>query len=132
MTKIGQGENTLFGPKKALVCGFAPETFQLLKNFLNKFDLTVIGVGIKHKEEPIKKLLEKEEVNLEDTEKMPPTIVLGGIKEKELHLLLKELPQLKLGNILMAVFTPYSLEWKLAELLKHLLLERSKVAKQAK
>lgn len=132
MTKIGQGEKNLFGPKKALVCGFAPKTFQLVKSFLSKFDLEVIGVGLGHKDEQIKKLLEKENLNLEGTEKLPPTIILGGIKEKELHLLLKELPQLNLGNILMAVFTPHSLEWKLAELLKHLLLERAKVTKQAK
>ncbi|KUJ95776.1 MAG: hypothetical protein PWR24_1284 [Desulfonauticus sp.] len=126
MSKISKGEKKVFGPAKALVCGFAPAKLPQLSQFFQEFGLQTLGVGLKHKSELIKDIVNQENLDLTDTEKLPPAVILGGIKEKDLHLLLQKWPSLGLGQPLFAVYTPHSWEWTLAYLLKHLLEERAK------
>jgi hypothetical protein len=126
--KVGTGNQVLYGPRKLLLCGFPAEAqpkFHAVLQAAGLATLPLVWVGAAAAAQPVGDLMALPGGSGEGVASdLPRAIVMGGITEKEMHLLMGTCRQAGMRPPLWAVVTPTSEQWPLAALLEELSAER--------
>jgi len=132
--KLGRTSKTLYGPRKLVLCGFAPAAqskFQSLLEMLGLSNLPLIWAGAKAGPVKLGELLSKPgDSGYGESSALPRAIIAAGIEENELHRLMAGCRQAGMQKALWAALTPTSETWPLATLLKELASEAAAMAQR--
>lgn len=128
MQKVGTSDQRMFGPRKALVCGFSASEQLRFTEVLEKgklLDLPVVFVAGDRAESLLGEIVELPGgTGLDQDSDLERAVILSGITEKELHAVLRGYRERGLPPPLWATLTETSIEWPLSELLRELASER--------
>ena len=126
--EMGRSNKALYGPRKLLLCGFAPEAqpkFKTLLQALKISNLPLVWAGTGESDQLVGNLLGKGDGSGEGASSaLPRAIIAAGIEEAELHLLMAGCRQSGMQQALWAVLTPTSENWPLSRLLDELNAEK--------
>ena len=90
--KLGRTNKTLYGPRKLVLCGFAPEAqsnFRTLLEMLGLKNLPLIWAGAQDGPLTLGQLLDKPaDTGYGEASGLPRAIIAAGIEENELHRLM--------------------------------------------
>ena len=128
-SKVGaSAKKRLYGPRAALVCGYAVAEQDLLLAMLERFhlnDLPAIFATGDDASRPVGELLTLAASHGRGQDSpLPRAVVLSGVTEKELQTILAAWRHLGLPRQNWATLTPTSETWELLELLAELDMER--------
>jgi hypothetical protein len=128
-SKVGQsGKKRLYGPRGALVCGYAANDQLLFLAMLDRFrlaDIPVIFATGADMDRTVGELLaEPAGHGRGDDSPLPRAVVLSGVTEKELSTIMAAWKHLELPRQNWATLTPTSEGWPLMDLLTELDMER--------
>jgi hypothetical protein len=132
--KLGCSERCLYGPRKLLLCGFAPEVQPKLKalfRMLDLADIPLVWVQGADGEQLVASVLEKPDGSGEGS--MSPfarAIIVAGIEEAKLLRLMDGCRRSGMQPPLWATLTPTSEKWTLTHLLNELNAERRAIAQE--
>jgi len=134
--KIGQSDKKLYGDRKLLLCGFAPEAqpkFKALLAMIGLQDLPLVWAGTDDGMALVGELMARPAGSGEGVSSdLPRSIIVAGIEEAELHHLISGCRQAGMKQALWATLTPTSQNWSLKALLDELSAEREAMAKRSK
>lgn len=126
----------LYGPRKVLVCGYAPLEQEALLAMMDlwKFsDVPAVFAGAPEAETPVGELLALSGGHGQgQASDLPRAVILAGLKEKELHTFMAAWKHLDLPAQHWACLTPTSEAWPLGQLLAELERERQALAQREK
>jgi len=129
MTQVGNSRNQLYGPRKLLVCGYAPKDQERLLNLLDEEKLEalpVIFISKGNQGRTLQELLAFEDYSgLDQKSSLPRTLIMSGLTEKELHQLMIAYRKSGMAPQMWATLTPISENWVLRNLLKELQAENA-------
>ncbi len=132
--KLGCSERCLYGPRKLLLCGFAPDVQPKLKALLSMVDLSdipLVWAQSADGERVMARLLEKLDGSGEGSPSpFARAIIVAGIEEAELLRLMEGCQRSGMQPPLWATLTPTSEKWTLTRLLDELDAERKAFARQ--
>lgn len=128
-SKVGaSAKKRLYGPRAALVCGYAAAEQDLLLAMLERFHLSDLPAIFPTGEDagrPVGELLALAPSHGRGQDSpLPRAIVLSGITEKELQTFMAAWKHLGLPRQNWATLTPTSEKWELMDLLAELDMER--------
>lgn len=133
-SRVSRTSQTLYGPRKLLICGFTPEGQAFLDDVITATaiaDLDLIYACSSDLEISLTDILSQpENAGRDQTSRMPAAIVMAGITENELHQLMTNYRSTGLPNPLWATLTPISENWTLRQLLTELSAERKALEKE--
>ncbi|MBN2724743.1 MAG: DUF3783 domain-containing protein [Deltaproteobacteria bacterium] len=125
--KLGETENTLYGPRFIISCGFTGEQKQFFMNLNENTGVEfapVVFPGPDNIDEPMENLLKLPHGDgIEKSIEYPPVVILSGLKESELHQFMKRYREAAMPSPLFAVLTQFSEKWPFSYLVKHLVSE---------
>lgn len=126
---------TLYGPRKILVCGYAPLEQEALLAMMRlwKFaDVPAVFACAAEAENPVGELLALPGGHGQGlASDLPRAVVLAGLQEKELHTFMAAWKHLELPAQHWACLTPTSETWPLGQLLAELERERQALSQRA-
>ncbi len=132
--KVLPSEAKLYGPRKLLLCGFSVQSqprFKMLLGMMDIDDLPLIWVAEHQSNEMISSLFSLSDGSGEGTgSTLPRALIVGGIKQQELHHLMSGCRQAGMRQALWAVLTPTSEQWRLSNLLRELAAEHEAMAQK--
>jgi hypothetical protein len=132
--KLDPSEQPLYGPRRLILCGFdevARSDFKKLIRVAEIEDLDCLWAGETEGRLELKFLFEQPLDEAADAGPMPKapvhprSIIAGGLKQKEFHLLMNLSREVGMPATLWAVLTPVSKTWTLNALLGELAAERA-------
>ena len=125
--KVTQSDETIYGPRKLLLCGFAVEVqpkFDKLLEMIGIRNLPLVWVTDDQIDIHVAELVKLENGSGRGkTSKLPRAIIMSGITQKELHTLMAGCRQSGMKQPLWATLTPTSETWPIKDLLKELAAE---------
>ncbi len=123
----------LYGPRRALVCGYAQADQLALLAMMERFgfqDVPAVFAGSNEAEKTLAEILALPGGHGQGADSdLPRAVILSGIKEKELHTFMAAWKHLGLPPQFWACLTPTSETWTLQALLAELDRERRALAK---
>ena len=132
--KISQNEQKIYGPRKLLLCGFAPEAqpkFIKLIEILNITDLPLIWVTKDQAGSRLEDILELTDGSGRGKPSLlPRAVIMSGITTNELHTIMSGCRQAGMKQALWETLTPTSESWTIKKLLSELAAEREAMKKQ--
>lgn len=130
--KIDQSDQMLYGERKLLLCGFAPEAQSKFKKLLEMIgirDLPLVWAGETDKNEQVGILMQRTDGSgLGTASDLPRALIVAGIEKNELHMLMSGCRQAGMKQALWAALTPTSEQWPLISLIEELSAERKALA----
>jgi hypothetical protein len=127
--KIGESDESMYGPRAILVCGFAPSEQKIVIKLLDTIQLTdvpVIFATTADTETCLRELFTLPNLSGRNTDcDIARAVVMSGITEKELQKILSNYKGTGLPRLLWATLTPFSENWALSTLLEELKKERT-------
>ena len=135
--KLHPSEQPLYGPRRLILCGFdgaALSDFKKLIRVAEIGDLDCLWAGETEGSLELKTLFKQPFDESRDPGSMPKapvhprSIIAGGLKQKEFHLLMNLSREVGMPATLWAVLTPVSETWTLNALLGELAAERAAMA----
>lgn len=131
--KVGRSSNQrLYGERKLLLCGFAPQVQSKVKALLDMLrieNLPLVWAGPEDGEVPVGQLMQRSDGSGEGGDsQFPRALIVAGIEEKELHLLMSGCRNTGMKQGLWATLTPTSEKWSLKKLIAELSAEREALA----
>lgn len=131
--KVGESDESMYGPRAILVCGFSPpdrkKVIQLLST-IQLADVPVIFATDANTEAPLSDLLALPNQSGRDADcDTDRAVVLSGMTERELQQILSNYKRAGLPRPLWATLTPFSENWTLSTLLEELKKERTAIEK---
>lgn len=136
MTKVGRSESVMHGPRKLLVCGYQPLEQEAVCELLEHGGIEGVDVVFcvpADGETAMSGLFALEHKrSMGEESLMPRAIIMGGITEKELHLIMGAWRELGLPAQLWAVLTPTSETWTLRALINELQREKIEMDKRSR
>ena len=125
--KVTQTDDSLYGPRKLLLCGFAAEVHSKFKELLKMIglnELPLVWVTDDQTDTRVGDLIQLEDGSgTGASSTLPRAIIMAGITQKELHILMSGCRQSGMKPPLWATLTPTSETWAIKELLKELAAE---------
>jgi hypothetical protein len=125
--KVTQSNKLLYGPRKLLLCGFpadAQSKFIALLKMIGLSEMPMIWVTEDQGDINVGELVELEDgTGAGTSSKLPRSIIMSGITQKELHLLMAGCRKSGMKQPLWATLTPTSETWSIQNLLKELAAE---------
>jgi len=125
--KIQESDETMYGPKGILVCGYPPPEHRFFALFMDKAGLSDRPIIFPTNEDAGKTLSELFSLTtgsgMGEPADLPRAVILSGFTQNELHRIMYAYRQAGLPAQLWATLTPVSENWLLADLLKELLKE---------
>ena len=125
--KVTQTDDSLYGPRKLLLCGFAAEVqskFNELLKMIGLTELPLVWVTEDQADTRVGDLIQlKDGSGTGASSTLPRAIIMAGISQKELHILMSGCRQSGMQQPLWATLTPTSETWAIKELLKELAAE---------
>ena len=125
--KVTQTDDSLHGPRKLLLCGFAAEVQSKFKELLKMIglnELPLVWVTDDQADTRVGDLIQLEDGSgTGASSTLPRAIIMAGITQKELHILMSGCRQSGMKQPLWATLTPTSETWAIKELLKELAAE---------
>lgn len=125
--KVTQTDDSLYGPRKLLLCGFAAEVQSKFNELLKTIGLTELPLVWVTEDQAGTRVGDL--IQLEDgtgsgaSSTLPRAIIMAGISQKELHILMSGCRQSEMKQPLWATLTPTSETWAIKDLLKELAAE---------
>jgi hypothetical protein len=135
--KLDPSEQPLYGPRRLILCGFdagARSDFERLIRVAEMEALDCLWAGDAEGSLDLKTLFKQPIGDAADPAAMskaadhPRSVIAGGLKQKEFHLLMNLSREVGMPATLWAVLTPVSERWTLDALLRELSAERSAMA----
>ena len=131
--KISQNDHKIYGPRKLLLCGFAPEAQpKLIKllEILKISDLPLVWATDDQAGSRLDELLELADgAGWGKPSSLPRAVIMSGITTNELHTIMNGCRQAGMKQALWATLTPTSESWALEQLLTELAAERKAMKK---
>jgi hypothetical protein len=131
--KISRSNTPLYGPRKALLCGFsgkAQDKFVAMLKMAGLADLDTVWASGDHKKETVGDLMALPAgTGKGEPSALPRALVAGGITEGQLQALMTLARKTGMKQTLWAVLTPTSETWPLGRLLEELAAERQAIKK---
>ena len=130
---IGEGDAPMYGTPAIIIAGFEPVQQQTIRWLLNQLEMQDIPLTVLAKgdgDATVHSLTQRPDGTNMGTElKLPTTIILSGLIEKQLHRIMTAYREMPLPRPMWASVTPTSAKWTAKSLLKHLVEERMSLKK---
>ncbi len=125
---VGRSDNRLYGPRKVLAFGLAPDAHTLLASALKESEtfreLPVTCPAPDDTGLTLEELFTREDQkNAVDSSLTAPFVIMAGLLEHELHAFMDLYKNLALPRPVWATLTPISATWALEDLLAELTRE---------
>ncbi len=134
MDRVTDSDKMMYGPRRLLAIGYAPEEQKALCGLLEREiqgGVPVVFCGRADLSVKNRELFAcTERPAGECDEKLPRAVVMGGVTERELRRVMAAWKGLNLGGQLWAVLTPTSENWTLGQLLAELAREHMEMQKR--
>lgn len=125
--KIQESDESMYGPKGILVCGYPPPEHRFFALFMEKAgfsDRPIIFPTTEDAGKTLKELLGLTTGSgMGEPTDLPRAVVMSGFTQNEVHRIMVAYRQAGLPTQLWATLTPVSENWLLADLLKELVKE---------
>ncbi len=136
-SKVSKTDTPLYGPRKLLLCGFPAKAQPLFLKVMEMAGIGDVPTVWANTPDDADTLLSdlmaaEDKTGWEADSQLPRAVIVGGIKQKELPVLMNTCREAGMGQSLWAVVTPTSETWTLKQLLAELESERCAMQKQAK
>jgi len=126
--KVGESKKRLYGPRCLLVCGYAVDEREKVKQLLceKTFDqIPVVFSTVSDREILVKTLVVRSHLSGADQPcSLDRAIIMSGVTEQELHYIMAEYKKTDLPRPMWAALTPTSENWTIAALVAELASER--------
>lgn len=126
--KLQHSDNTIYGPRKIVLCGFGREAqpkFRTVLELAGLVDLPLVWAAAEDAETAVGELFARPDGTGQGIgSALPRAIIMAGITENELHRLMSVSKRAGMRNALWAALTPTSETWSLRDLLAELSAER--------
>ena len=133
--KVTTSDQSLYGPRKLLLCGFPSEAqskFETVLEMVGLGDVPKIWVSEDQGDMVLSALLQLPDNNgASISSSLPRTIVVAGISQNELINLMTVCKKAGMMNALWATLTPTSENWALQQLIAELAAEQKAMAEKA-
>ncbi len=129
--KVSKTTKVLYGPRKLLLCGFAPDAQAKFAVVLELAGIKNVGLIWANEADgftPLKELFARLPGTGKDiATALPRAIIMAGVTEKELHELMLVCKKAGMQQALWATLTPTSETWPLSKLIQELIREREQM-----
>jgi hypothetical protein len=131
--KVNQSDETLYGPRKLLLCGFTAEVqpkFIKLLEMIGLPELPLVWVTEDQADMPVAELVQlADSAGTGASSGLPRAIIMSGITQNELHTLMAGCRKSGMRQPLWATLTPISETWPIQNLLRELAAEHRAMQK---
>ncbi len=119
-----------FGDRALIISGYQQDEINIIKQYTNKVlgNVKLCFISEKNYQNKIEEIIQSEEQ--QENFEYQKAIILGGIKQKELHYFISNFKYTKLARPLFAAMTEHNAKWNFSDLVEELAKEREEISRQ--